>query len=130
MIRRAVLSLLCAAALAGPAAAQAKKELVFSILSAESQSSAEKDWTPFLADMSKALGMPVKAYYGSNYTVLVEAMRFRQTDLGWFTNLSGLETVRRANAEVFARSVNPSGVDGYQAVIVVKKGSGITLARF
>jgi phosphonate transport system substrate-binding protein len=56
-------------------------------------------------------------------------MRFKQTDLGWFTNLSGLEAVRRANAEVFARSVNPSGVDGYQAVIVVKKGSGITLQR-
>ena len=129
MNRRIALALLAAAALAAPAGAQPKKELVFSILSAESQSSAEKDWTPFLADMSRALGMPVKAYYGSNYTALVEAMRFKQTDLGWFTNLSGLETVRRAGAEVFARSVNPNGVDGYQAVIVVRKGSGITLAK-
>ena len=130
MNRRLLLAFCAAAAALSADAAQAqRKQLNFSILSAESQTSAEKDWTPFLADMQKAIGMPVKAYYGSNYTGLIEAMRFKQTDLGWFTNLSGLEAVRRSNAEVFARSVNPSGVDGYQGVIVVKKGSGITLAR-
>jgi len=122
-----------AASLALAGAAQAadppKTQLVFSILSAESQASAQKDWTPFLDDMSKAVGMPVKAFYGSNYTTLIEAMRFKQVDLGWFTNLSGLEASRRSNAEVFARSVNPSGTDGYNAVVIVKKGSGITLAK-
>jgi len=106
-----------------------RKAVVFSILSAESQTSAEKDWAPFLADMSKAIGRPVTAYYGSNYTALIEAMRFKQTDLGWFTNQSGLEAVRRANGEVFARSVNPNGVDGYEAVIIVKAGSGLTLDK-
>jgi phosphonate transport system substrate-binding protein len=109
--------------------APGRKELVFSILSAESQASAQKDWQPFIDDMAKAIGMPVKAFYGSNYTTLIEAMRFKQTDLGWFTNLSGLEAARRSNAEVFARSVNTSGVDGYNAVLIVKKGSGITLAK-
>ncbi|HEY8573368.1 phosphate/phosphite/phosphonate ABC transporter substrate-binding protein [Phenylobacterium sp.] len=104
-----------------------KTVLNFSILSTESRASAEADWTPFLADMEKAIGMPVKAYYGTNYTGLIEALRFKQTDLGWFTNQSGLEAVRRADGEVFARSVNPSGVDGYEAVIIVPKGSGLTL---
>ncbi|MBL8771035.1 MAG: phosphate/phosphite/phosphonate ABC transporter substrate-binding protein [Phenylobacterium sp.] len=130
MNRRTILGLAAAcAALAGCAAPKEaeRQEIVFSILSAESQASAEADWAPFLADMSKALGRPVKAYYGSNYTALVEAMRFKQTDLGWFTNQSGLEAVRRAGGEVFARSVNPNGVDGYEAVIIVKKGSGRTL---
>ena len=107
----------------------ARKEVVFSILSAESQASAEKDWRPFLDDMAKALDRPVKAYFASNYTALVEAMRFGHTDLGWFTNQSGLETVRRANGEVVARSVNPTGIDGYEAVIIVPKGSGVTLDR-
>jgi len=128
MNRRLVLALGAALLAALPAQAQ-RKQLVFSILSSESQATAEKDWTPFLADMQKAIGLPVKAYYGTNYTALIEAMRFKQTDMGWFTNLSGLEAVRRANAEVFARSVNPSGVDGYQAVIIVKKGSGLTLDK-
>jgi phosphonate transport system substrate-binding protein len=131
MIRRAVLTVLALAVLSGcaPAKPPERPEIVFSILSAESQASSEADWQPFLDDMAKALGRPVKAYYGSNYTALIEAMRFKQTDLGWFTNQSGLEAVRRANAEVFARSVNPSGVDGYEAVILVKSGSGLTLDK-
>jgi phosphonate transport system substrate-binding protein len=132
MIRRSFLALaLALAACSQPAskAPAAKTELVFSILSAESQQSAQKDWQPFLDDMAKAVGLPVKAYYGSNYTALIEAMRFKQSDLGWFTNQSGLEAVRRSGGEVFARSVNPSGVDGYESVIVVKKGSGVTLDK-
>jgi len=131
MNRRNILALAAALAVAAcsPAKQPERKELVFSILSAESQASAEADWAPFLADMSKALGRPVKAFYGSNYTALIEAMRFKQTDLGWFTNQSGLEAVRRGDGEVFARSVNPSGVDGYEAVIIVKKGSGLTLDK-
>jgi phosphonate transport system substrate-binding protein len=56
-------------------------------------------------------------------------MRFKQSDLGWFTNQSGLEAVRRAGGEVFARTTHPHGPDGYQGVILVKKGSGITLER-
>jgi phosphonate transport system substrate-binding protein len=106
-----------------------KTELNFSILSTESRQSAEVDWTPFLADMEKATGLKVNPFYGTNYTGLIEAMRFKQTDLGWFTNQSGLEAVRRAGAEVFARSVNPSGVDGYEAVIIIPKGSGLTLEK-
>lgn len=132
MNRRLILALGAALTLAGcgeTKAPAARQEVVFSILSAESQASAEKDWQPFLADMSKAIGRPVKAFYGSNYTALIEAMRFKQTDLGWFTNQSGLEAVRRASGEVFARSANPVGPDGYEAVIIVKKGSGITLER-
>ena len=132
MIRRSLFALaLLLAACSQPAAKAptAKTELVFSILSAESQTSAQKDWDPFLADMSKAIGLPVKAFYGSNYTALIEAMRFKQSDMGWFTNQSGLEAVRRSGGEVFARSVNPSGVDGYESVIVVRKDSGITLDK-
>lgn len=132
MIRRSLLGLIAVATLAACSNSEGPAQttpLNFSILSAESQQSAQAEWEPFLADMSKALGMPVKAYYGSNYTGLIEAMRFKQTDLGWFTNQSGLEAVRRANGEVFARSVNPNGVDGYEAVIVVPKGSGLTLEK-
>ncbi|WP_395674310.1 phosphate/phosphite/phosphonate ABC transporter substrate-binding protein [Phenylobacterium sp.] len=103
--------------------------LNISILSTESRQNAEAVWSPFLADMEKATGLTVKPFYGTNYTGLIEAMRFKQTDLGWFTNQSGLEAVRRAGGEVFARSVNPSGVDGYEAVILVHKGEGLTLEK-
>jgi phosphonate transport system substrate-binding protein len=132
MNRRLIAAALGAVALVAACAKKTeppKAELNFSILSAESQQSAEADWTPFLNDMGKALGMTVKPFFATNYTVLIEAMRFKKTDLGWFTNQSGLEAVRRSGGEVFARSVNPSGVDGYEGVIIVKKGSGLTLDK-
>ena len=88
-----------------------------------------QEWGPFLKDMEAATGLTVKAFYASNYTALIEAMRFKQTDLGWFTNQSGLEAVRRAGGEVFARTTHPNGKDGYQGVIIVKKGSGVTLDK-
>ncbi|MBS0363359.1 MAG: phosphate/phosphite/phosphonate ABC transporter substrate-binding protein [Proteobacteria bacterium] len=107
----------------------ASNTLTFSIVSTEATQTQMQEWGPFLKDMEKATGLTVKPFFGSNYSALVEAMRFKQTDLGWFTNQSGLEAVRRAGGEVFARTTHPNGHDGYQGVIVVKKGSGITLDK-
>jgi len=101
----------------------------FSIMSTENIQAAQGAWTPFLADMEKATGLKIEPFYGTNYTALIEAMRFKQTDVGWFTNQSGLEAVRRSGGEVFARTTKPEGPDGYQALIVVRKGSGLTLDR-
>ena len=132
--RRLALALAAALTLAGCSPKEAAKPAApavvnFSIMSTEGRQTQMDDWGPFLADMEKSIGIPVKPFFGTNYTSLIEAMRFKQTDVGWFTNQSGLEAVRRANGEVFARTVKPNGPDGYQAVIVVKKGSGITLDR-
>jgi phosphonate transport system substrate-binding protein len=108
-----------------------RKTLTFSILSTESSQNSLESWRPFLADMEKATGLTVKPYVGSNYTTLIEAMRFKQTDLGWFSNQSGMEAVRRSGGEVFAQSMNPEGGGalGYNAVIVVRKGGGLTLDK-
>lgn len=133
LTRRLALALSAVLALAGcgqKQAADAPPQVVnFSIMSTEGRQTQMDDWGPFLVDMEKAIGVPVKPFFGTNYTSLIEAMRFKQTDVGWFTNQSGLEAVRRANGEVFARTVKPNGPDGYQAVIVVKKGSGLTLDK-
>src|SRR5258705_11324553 len=109
--------------------AETPRTLTFSIVSTEAAQTQIQEWGPFLKDMEKATGMTVKPFFGPNYSALVEALRFKNTDLGWFTNQSGLEAVRRSGGEVFARSVNPSGVDGYEGVIIVKKGSGLTLDK-
>jgi len=133
MIRRLVplLALLALAACGKPTAPNVTppKELTFSIVSTEATQTQMQEWGPFLKDMEKATGLTVRPFFGSNYSALIEAMRFKQSDLGWFTNQSGLEAVRRAGGEVFARTTHPNGHDGYQGVIVVRKGSGITLDR-
>jgi phosphonate transport system substrate-binding protein len=123
----AVLTLAACSKPAPPAAAS--NVLTFSIVSTEATQTQMQEWGPFLKDMEAATGLTVKPFFGSNYSALVEAMRFKQTDVGWFTNQSGLEAVRRAGGEVFARTTHPNGHDGYQGVIVVKKGSGLTLDK-
>lgn len=105
------------------------RTLTFSIVSTEGTQTQMQEWGPFLKDMQASTGLTVKPFFGSNYSALVEAMKFKQSDLGWFTNQSGLEAVRRAGGEVFARTTHPNGHDGYQGVIIVKKGSGVTLDK-
>ena len=108
-----------------PAAPAAKDTVTFSILSTESAQNMESYWKPILADMEKQTGLKVKAFYSTNYSSLIVAMGAKQTDLGWFSNQSGLEAVRRSGGEVFARTFDPSGVDGYKSVIIVPAGSKI-----
>ncbi|MBX9708243.1 MAG: phosphate/phosphite/phosphonate ABC transporter substrate-binding protein [Caulobacteraceae bacterium] len=109
------------------AATGAPETITFSILSAEGQASAGPLWEPLLADMEEAIGIPVEPFFGSNYTVLVEAMRGNQTQVAWFSAKPALEAIDRADAEVIARTVNREGQDSYRATLITKTGSGITL---
>lgn len=133
MIRRRLLAGLAAAvALAGCGQQESvtgprSKELTFSILSAESQASMQPMWQPLLDDMSKSIGVPVKPYFATNYTALVEAMRFGQVQAGWFSARPALEAVNRADAEVLGRVVDAGGEATYRSVLIVRKGSKITL---
>ncbi|MDZ4373934.1 MAG: phosphate/phosphite/phosphonate ABC transporter substrate-binding protein [Phenylobacterium sp.] len=102
-------------------------ELTFSILSAENQTSMEPLWAPLLADMSEAIGVKVKPYFATNYTSLVEAMRFKQVQMGWFSAAPALQAIRRSDAEVLGRVVDAGGDATYKSVIIVRKGSGLTL---
>jgi phosphonate transport system substrate-binding protein len=130
MNRRIALAF-AAAVLAAPAARAAEPPTItFTVATTERAATMAETFAPFLKDMETQTGLKVKTYFGPNYSAMIEAMRFKQVDLGLFTNLSGLEATRRANGEVFARTTKPNGgPEGYQSVIVVKKGSGITLDR-
>ncbi|MFC0634793.1 phosphate/phosphite/phosphonate ABC transporter substrate-binding protein [Brevundimonas balnearis] len=109
------------------APAGAPETVVFSILSAEGQASAGPLWQPLLEDMSEAIGVPVEPFFGSNYTVLVEAMRGGQTHVAWFSAKPAIEAIDRAEAEVIARTVDLEGRDSYRSTLIVRAGSGITL---
>jgi phosphonate transport system substrate-binding protein len=90
---------------------------------------AAEAWTPFLADMARATGRRVERYPGASEAALIEAMRFRQTDMGWFDPAPALEVVRRGGGAVFARTVRPAAADGDRAVIIARQGSGLTLDK-
>jgi phosphonate transport system substrate-binding protein len=109
--------------------AEAPGELTFSILPTAPAATLQKNWQPVLDDMAKATGLKVKPFIPSNYTVLVEAMKFKQSDAGWFSNESGLEAVRRANGEVFARTLGPGGINGYQSLLITNAKHPVTIER-
>ena len=143
MTRRRLLSALGALALSSSAllvgcdapkearaAADARPAVLnFSILSAEDQAAFEPLWTPMLDDLSKAIGMPVKPFFSSNYTALVQAMAFKQVQVGWFSAEPALEAINRADGQVFARTADLQGRETYNSVVIVRRGSGVTLAR-
>jgi phosphonate transport system substrate-binding protein len=113
---------------AGAAAGSGAPKVVrFSVLPTENSANLRTLWAPFFEDMGRLTGLKVEPVYASNYTALVTAMAADQIDAGWFSNASGLEAVRRGGGEVFARSSDPSGVDGYQSVLIVNTRSPITL---
>lgn len=108
--------------------APSNKEITFSILSFEKSQNLDKMWQPILQDMEKQTGLTIKPYYSSNYTSLIEAMRFKQTQAGFFSSASGLEASRRAGGEVFAHTTNPDGSDGYESLVITRADSKVTLA--
>lgn len=132
MIGRRLFVLCLAAALlcgCGKASAPASDAGVinFSILSAEDQQSMAKVWQPLLDDMAKQTGLTIRPFYATNYTSLIEAMRFKQVQVGWFSALPTLEAVRRADGEVLGRVVDAGGEGVYESVLITRKGSGVTL---
>jgi phosphonate transport system substrate-binding protein len=104
-------------------------EVRFSVLSTESTQTMSQYWRPILVDMEKQTGLKITPFYSNNYTLLVEALRFKKTDAGWFSNRSGLDAVRRGGGEVFARTFSPNGVDGYTSVLIVNAKSPLTLDK-
>jgi phosphonate transport system substrate-binding protein len=101
--------------------------ITFSILSAENQQSMEPLWTPLLNELQKQTGLKVKPFFASNYSALVEAMRFNQVQVGWFSAVPSVEAVDRANATVLGRVISGDGTTGYQSILIVNKNSSITL---
>jgi phosphonate transport system substrate-binding protein len=132
ILRRTLIALagcvaLCLAACSkAPSGAQ---PLTFSVLSAEDQASFGPLWQPLIDDLSKAIGRKVEVRFSSSYALLVEAMANNQTQIGWFSAEPALDAITRADGQVFARTVDLEGRDTYNSVVIVKKGSGVTLAR-
>ncbi|GAC1428064.1 MAG: phosphonate ABC transporter substrate-binding protein [Burkholderiaceae bacterium] len=97
--------------------------LNFGIISTEASQNLRQDWQPVIDDMSRAIGVKVTAFFAPDYAGVIEAMRFNKVQIAWFGNKSAIEAVDRANAEVFAQTVNVDGTTGYYSYISVAKDS-------
>src|SRR4051812_1548677 len=110
---------------AGPSRADEPKELNFGIISTETSQNLKTIWEPFLADMSKTLGMKVTGFFAADYAGVIQAMRFDKVDVAWFGNKSAMEAVDRAGGEIFAQTVDKDGNPGYWSLLIVHKDSPV-----
>ncbi len=97
------------------------EEINFGIISTESSQNLREAWSPFLADMEKALQMKVKPFFASDYAGIIEAMRFGKVHVAWYGNKSAMEAVDRAGAEVFVQEIKADGTQGYYSHLLVHK---------
>lgn len=125
MLRRTFLALAATAALSSGAWAQDVKTLNFGFISTESSTNLKAAWQPLIDDLSKAIGVPVKPFFASDYAGIIEGMRFNKVQLGWFGNKSAMEAVDRAQGEVFASVVDKDGNPGYWSLLLVNKDSNL-----
>lgn len=123
MFRKFIAAVAITVGLAMPAKAQMPEQINFGIISTESASALEKSFGPFLADMEKALGVPVKPFFASDYGGVIEGMRFKKVDVAWFGNKSAIEAVDRAGGEVFAQTIKDTGERGYYSLLITHKDS-------
>lgn len=109
--------------LAGSAYAQQVTEINFGIISTESQQQLKPKWEPLLADMEKATGLTVNPFFASDYSGVIEGMRFGKVQMAWYGNKSAMEAVDRADGEIFAQQTNLNGDAGYWSLIIAPADS-------
>ena len=103
--------------------AKAADEINFGFISTESSSNLKVMFDPWLAEMGKATGLKINAFFATDYAGIIEGMRFGKVQVAWYGNKSAMEAVDRAGGEVFAQTIPANGLPGYYAHIIVHKDS-------
>lgn len=115
------LALTAVVALPGGAGAEEMTEINWGLLAVESKDNLLKRYKPFIELMENRLGMKVNTFFATDYTGMIEAMRFDKVDIVLFGNKSAMTAVDRAGGEVFAQEVELSGDAGYHTILVTQK---------
>lgn len=103
--------------------AQSESEINFGFISTESSAALKDIWQPLIEGLQKRTGLKVTPFFATDYAGIIEAMRFKKVQVGWFGNKSAIEAVDRSNGEVFAKMIAPDGSQGYYSLLVVHKDS-------
>lgn len=126
--RRLLLGAALAAIATLPALAQDYKakypELVFAVIPAENAQGVNDRWAPFMAYLSKELGVKVTLRVASDYAAVIEGQKAGQIHIAYYGPASYARArMIGAKIEPFAIDVNKGGVKGYYSVFYVRKDS-------
>ena len=101
------------------------EEIEFGIISTESADNLKPNWEPLLADMTEAVGRPVKGFYATDYAGVIEGMGAGKVQIAWYGGKSYIEAAERSDAEAFAQTVAMDGSKGYFSHLITNKENPI-----
>jgi phosphonate transport system substrate-binding protein len=123
MSRKLFLALAVSMSFMNTAQSQSLKEINFGIISTDSSAALKSLWQPFLDDMGKATGLKINGFFATDYTGIIEGMRFGKVQVAWHGNKSAIEAVDRAGGEVFAQFIDLEGRPGYYSYVITHRDS-------
>ena len=123
MSRKLFLALAVSMSFMTTAQSQSLKEINFGIISTDSSAALKSLWQPFLDDMGKATGLKINGFFATDYTGIIEGMRFGKVQVAWHGNKSAIEAVDRAGGEVFAQFIDLEGRPGYYSYVITHRDS-------
>src|SRR3982075_3002625 len=99
-------------------------ELTFAVVPAENASGVTERWTPFVAYLSKELGVKVTVRIANDYAAVIEGQRSGNIHIASYgsasvspARLTGVKT------DAFANDINRDGSTGYYSMFFVKASS-------
>src|SRR3954452_10464749 len=114
-----------AAVLAFTAAASAQDwkgkypELTFAVVPAENASGVTERWTPFVAYLSKELGVKVTLRIANDYAAVIEGQRAGNIQIASYGSASFARArLTGVKTDAFANDINADGSTGYYSVFL------------
>jgi phosphonate transport system substrate-binding protein len=99
-------------------------ELTMAIVPAENASGVSDRYAPFVAYLSKELGVPVKLRIANDYAAVIEGQRAGNIQIGFYGPASySTAYMTGVKTEPFVTTRNQDGTVGYYSVIYVKADS-------
>ncbi len=100
------------------------KELSFAVVPAENASGVADRYAPFIAYLSKQLGVPVKLHIANDYAAVIEGQRAGNIQIAHYGPASyATAYMTGVKLEPFVTNRNETGSVGYYSVIYVKADS-------
>jgi phosphonate transport system substrate-binding protein len=96
------------------------KELTFAVIPAENASGVSDRYAPFMAYLSKELGVPVKLRIANDYAAVIEGQRAGNIQVAYYGPASySTAYMTGVKIEPFVTTRNNDGTVGYYSVIYV-----------
>src|ERR1700694_1985201 len=100
-------------------------ELTFAVVPAENASGVTERWTPWVAYLSKVLGVKVTLRIANDYAAVIEGQKAGNIHIAYYgpASLSRAVKVTSGGVEPFVTTINQDGTVGYYSVAYVKTDS-------